>query len=231
MRTVAVIPARSGSKRLPRKNILTFAGMPLLRWTIRAAQQAGLKRIIVTTDGDDIAEIAENAGASIILRPSNLASDAASTLDTVRHAVSETDAEIIVLLQPTSPLRTAADITACLELHAASGRSVVSVTETTPWPFWRGTDGSLVKADVPTDARAVAPNGAIYVCSRDALATELAWYASPMAYVMPKERSIDIDTAEDFALAEWYAAKNVQALPFEQASGRLGPIPGEIDNR
>lgn len=216
MATVAVIPARSGSKRLVGKNTLQFAGKPLIVWSIEAATEAGIGTVIVTTDGDEIASIAAEAGAVVVRRPANLATDEASTLDTVRHAVEGTHASTIVLLQPTSPLRTSDDVKSCLDLHQKKRRPVVSVTKTTSWPYWMAADGSIQAAE-NGDAVAVAPNGAVYICSAEGLASSRAWYDEPIGFLMPASRSVDIDTIDDFRLAEFYAAQRRHELTFEDA--------------
>lgn len=215
MTTVAVVPARAGSKRLPGKNARPFLGRPLITWTIRAALDAGITSVVVTTDGEELADIALNAGALVVRRPAELSLDSSDTLSTIMHAVEGIEADTVILLQPTSPLRTAQDISTCQALHRNTGRSVVSVTQTTAWPFWAMADGALVKADVPEGAVAVSPNGAIYICSRNALGQN-AWYQDPVAYVMPADRSVDIDTLHDFQLAEWYASQYRSNVSFRE---------------
>mgnify|MGYP006095526973 CR=1 FL=1 len=103
---LGVIPARGGSKGIPRKNILNLHGKPLLSWSIDAAQKSTLiDRFVVSTDDVEIAEISKNYGAEVLMRPAKYATDDASTVSVLQHVLSEIDAEIIVLLQPTSPIR------------------------------------------------------------------------------------------------------------------------------
>lgn len=208
MTTLALIPARAGSKRLRNKNTLPFAGKPLIAWTIQAAIAAGVDRVIVSTDGERIANVAAEYGAEVLMRPEELASDSADTLSVVKHALSIMRASTLVLLQPTSPLRTPDDIRGCLALHAETGRPVVTVAKASPWLFWHNESG-LQRISAPPDAEAVHPNGAVYVCSVKAIREGKTWYDGPMPYLMPEERSVDIDTQVQFDVAEALARRRV----------------------
>ena len=221
--TLAVIPARGGSKGLPRKNILSLGGRPLIAWTIRAARAArSIDRVIVSTDDDEIADISRAAQAEVpFRRPAELATDTATSVDVVRHVLGHCDAAgyqpaTIVLLQPTSPLRTAGDIDAALALlDTTDASAVVSVAPAHPHPFLCktiGPDGTLtdlVELTVPPTRRqdlpeAYALNGAIYAIRTKAFleyATFLPPYTVP--FIMPAERSVDIDSEFDFRLAEF----------------------------
>lgn len=202
MRAIAVIPARAGSKRLPGKNLRLLHNKPLIVWSIEIAKAAAIDEIVVTTDGLEIAAVAEKAGAKVIMRPGDLASDGAETLPAVRHAVADSVADAIVLLQPTSPLRSVSDIVNCMTLHESSRRPVVSVCRASHGMYWCGSDGVIEKAEVPNEVSLVYPNGAVYVCSKAKLFNGYAWWEQPVSYVMPPERSVDIDTLVDFRLAE-----------------------------
>jgi CMP-N,N'-diacetyllegionaminic acid synthase len=225
---LAVIPARGGSKGVPGKNIRPLAGRPLLSWTIDAAQAAATPmRVIVSTDADDIAEVASRCGAEVPMRrPPELAQDDTAGVDPILHAVEWLDRieryrpDLVIVLQPTSPLRTAADIDAAVHLLRERGAgAVVSVAPTPHHPAWmkRVTpDGELVDAfsspDTLTVRQRLAPvyviNGAIYLVARDVLVERRSLYAAhTYAYVMPRERSIDIDTLWDFDLAEFVLAR------------------------
>lgn len=215
MTVLALIPARGGSKGIPRKNIAPIAGRPLIAWTIAAALAARVDAVVVSTDDADIAEIARAAGASVpFLRPAALAQDDTPGLDPVLHALDMLPGyEQVMLLQPTSPLRTAADIDAALALGRADALSVVSVTEAATHPYWTYTlDGEgrmvpLVDADKGARRQDLpvvhALNGAIYLA-------DAAWLRAgrrfvdggTRAYVMPPERSVDIDTPFDWLVAE-----------------------------
>lgn len=220
---LAIIPARGGSKALPRKNIAPFCGKPLIAWTIRAAQQSsGVSRVVVTTDDREIAEVAARHGADVpFMRPAELASDTAPGNAAVFHALQWLDehehyrAGIVVLLQPTSPLRTGVDIDAALHLlEERAADSVVSVTPVDHHPQWMKTidasgwlrnfldqpPSAVVRQQLPPVYRL---NGAIYAARVDALRRAGDWYTPrTAAYVMPAERSVDIDSPWDFKLAE-----------------------------
>ena len=153
-RLLAIIPARGGSKRLPRKNILDLAGKPLIAWTIEAALNSKyIDRIVVSTDDQEIANISIKYGAEVpFLRPKSLATDDASSIDTVINVLGEVEIinqhyEYIVLLQPTSPLRTEIDIDKAIELlEKKSADSVISVCEVDHPSHWINTlpdDGNM----------------------------------------------------------------------------------------
>jgi N-acylneuraminate cytidylyltransferase len=211
-RVLAVVPARGGSKGLPGKNILPVGGRPLLAWTTGAALAArALDRIVVSSDSDPILAAARACGVVALRRPAELATDTATTLDVVLHALDACPGhDVVVVLQPTSPLRTAADIDGALERFAASAApSCVSVCEAEQSPYWmyRLGDGQtmLPIIDGPSQAtrRQDLPpvyvlNGAVYVADTGWLRTTRAFVAAgTVAHVMPRERSLDIDTADD----------------------------------
>ena len=181
---VAVIPARAGSKRLPGKNHALFFGKPLIVWTIEAAQGCGsIQRIVVSTDDPVVMELGYQAGCEIHRRDPVDAGDAAEFPPLIPDIVGS---GVAVLLQPTSPLRTSEDIEAGLKLYEY-GRSVVSVVKLNP--------------------HTLMLNGAVYIAHVDLL-REYRDFANPIYFPMPKERSIDIDTAEDWKMAEALARYN-----------------------
>jgi CMP-N-acetylneuraminic acid synthetase len=219
---LGLIPARGGSKAIPGKNIVQVAGMPLVWWTIQAAQQAeGLSRIAVTTDSEEIANIVTQFGLEVpFLRPAELAQDTAPTMLAILHAIrwyEEYEAycpDLVMCLQPTSPLRIAEDIDSAIALALDKGTSVVSVTPVHRHPYWmkqvdaegRATDFVTVdrpihrRQDLPT---VYAPNGAIYLARREILLQRETFYTeNTHAYVMPPQRSLDIDTPWDLYLAD-----------------------------
>jgi CMP-N,N'-diacetyllegionaminic acid synthase len=225
---LAIIGARGGSKTLPGKNIAPLGGKPLIVWTIEAALAAvRVERVIVTTDSAEIAKVAQLAGAEVpFIRPSELSQDDTPGNLPVVHAVrwlegrEGTSYDLVVYLQPTSPLRTAADIDAAIDLQIErDADSVVSVTPAGEHPYWMKTvdkDGwmqDLVKLETPIVLRQDLPaayllNGAIYLAKRDVLLSTGGWATDrTAAYVMPADRSVDIDTAEDFASAESVLAR------------------------
>ncbi|MBI4142369.1 acylneuraminate cytidylyltransferase family protein [Candidatus Uhrbacteria bacterium] len=218
--TIAIIPARGGSKRLPKKNARSFAGRPLIAWTIAHAQESGVcDRVVVTTDDADIAAIAAATGGEVIHRPPELATDTAKVADAVVHtldACSETGSapETLILLQPTSPLRTSRDIVDAVAMHQRHNAAVVSVMPVSN----RALAWSLVERDGMVEPvlgwgvlgmrsqdlpSLFIPNGALYVVRVDQFRMHRSFYIPPLfPYVMPVERSMDIDTVEDFTAAE-----------------------------
>lgn len=216
MSVIALIPARGGSKGIPRKNIAPIAGRPLIAWTIAAALAARVDAVVVSTDDAEIAEIARQTGADVpFLRPAALAQDDTPGLDPVLHALDELPGyDVVMLLQPTSPLRGTSDIDAALELKTVTGAaSVVSVSEAATHPYWTyaiAEDGRMSplidvakvmrRQDLPI---VHALNGALYVADADWLRRGRRFVdADTRAYVMPQERSVDIDTPFDWLVAE-----------------------------
>jgi CMP-N,N'-diacetyllegionaminic acid synthase len=227
MTTLTVIPARGGSKGLPGKNIIDFGGRPLIHWTIAAALDSGVcGRIIVSTDDQSIAQAAIDGGAAVpFMRPAALATDEANSLDVVRHAIeasqeaSGATITTIVLLQPTSPLRDASDIVRAYQLFSDGGgrRPVVSVSPVKfqlSWIFDLAADGRLSRAfgaDMVANRRQDSPqrympNGAIYIADVEAILSGRGFFEDAQGYVMPRERSVDIDDADDLELARFRLA-------------------------
>lgn len=218
--TLAIIPARGGSKGVPRKNIRLLAGEPLLHYSMRAARQAKLvDRWVVSTEDDEIAAVATAFGAEVIQRPPHLADDRAKNEAVMRHTLDTlerdgTRYDTLVLLQPTSPLRTATDVDAALETyHRGPHSSVLSLCEVEHHPAkCLLLEGDAVRPLQGEDAmvaqRQTLPNvyrqnGAIYVVDTAAYKAHESVYLPPCGYIeMPVERSIDIDREIDFAIAE-----------------------------
>lgn len=226
-RPVALITARGGSAGLPGKNIADLGGRPLIAWTVEAALGApSVMRVIVSTDSEEIAEAARRAGAEVpFLRPAHLATSEATSIDVALHALDwlaaeerpdggSGEPEWLLLLQPTSPFRTAQDIEAAIALVGVhpEARAVLGVREGAP-PNW------LLRVDVegratpwiegaPSGTRRqdegalYVPNGAIYLARSEALRRDRSFRAVPAyAYLMPPDRSLDIDTAWDLEVA------------------------------
>jgi CMP-N,N'-diacetyllegionaminic acid synthase len=236
MHILAVITARGGSTTLPHKNILPFCGKPLIAYSIEAAlaaRDAGapIHRVIVSTDDAEIAENSRKFGADVpFMRPPELARSDTPTLPVIEHAVTFAEKEQslrydwILLLQPTSPLRTRDDILAALELIAQPDTTaVVSVTSANAShpkklrlidggilrPFQEGGFEPARRQDFDFDV--YKTNGAIYLARRDVLMEEGSFYGScPRPLVMPPERSIDIDTQLDFDIAEFLYRRSKQ---------------------
>ena len=141
---LSIIPARGGSKRLPRKNVLDLCGKPLISWTIEAALYSKyLDEVVVTSDDSEILGIANNMKVRSIERPPHLASDTASTFDAVKHTIDNIDSyEYIVLLQPTSPLRNATHIDKAIELLARKDADAVINKVSRSLPRWLGETSS-----------------------------------------------------------------------------------------
>ncbi|HKY80080.1 MAG TPA: acylneuraminate cytidylyltransferase family protein [Sphingobium sp.] len=217
LRVLAIVPARGGSKGVPRKNLRLVGGKPLVCWTIEAAQASSyLDRVVVSSDDDEICAAAAGYGAGIGLkRPAELAQDDSTSLSVVLHAVREIPGyDIGVVLQPTSPLRTVADIDGCLEMMMARGSdSCVSVREAEENPYWMYRLASdfrlapvLDRGLVPTRRQDLPPvympNGAVYAFRIDALERHGNFIGEhTVGYVMPSGRSLDIDTESEMAEA------------------------------
>lgn len=215
---LAIIPARGGSKGLPGKNTRQFAGKPLIGWTIEAALASQyIDRVIVTSDDEHIIAVAKDFGADVPFRRTpQLATDTATSADVIIDALAHCPGyDIMVLLQPTSPLRSVLDIDAALGLFVASqAPACVSVCEAQASPYWMFTlkdQGTLVPlmAGGATARRQDLPvcyslNGAIYVADAVWFVRERAILGpETIAYQMPVARSMDIDTLADFELAEF----------------------------
>ena len=215
MRVLGLVPARGGSKSIPRKNLVELGGVPLIQWTIQAALGSNLKRVVVSTDDDEIAEISQNLGAEVpFKRPAELSSDQTLSIDVVLHAldVLEEDFDAVMMLQPTSPFRTSIDIESAIKsINAASSViSVVPVEGTHPARMKFVEDGVLID---PAFAETIENmprqelrpmyirNGAIYLTRIADLRHRTFKGALSRALIMPKERSINIDTSFDLALA------------------------------
>ena len=217
---VAIIPARGGSKGVPNKNIKMLAGKPLITYTIEESLKSKhIDRTIVSTENKKIAEISKKYGAEIIERPTELADDDTPTLPVLKHAVNHLEkvegysADIVVLLQPTSPLRKVSDIDIAIEKFLKSDADlVVSVIEMKHHPFWSfEIDGDklrpFVKDGFKTIKRQDLPrvytvNGAIYVMSAERARSDSIFGGDMRAVVMSEEKSVDIDTPLDFKITE-----------------------------
>lgn len=217
-RFLAIIPARSGSKRLPRKNLLPLQGVPLVAWTLQAAKRSrSLDKVILSTDSPEIAGVAKSMGLEVpFLRPAHLATDTASAEDVVKHALDSCAEryDYLVLLQPTSPLRTEKEIEQAIEMAVKQNApAVVSVSPTPQRPEWTF---SLSANQIPNEAlRSIrAPsepgpfyrlNGAIYVCRVDVFLQQNSLFPTGGVHAisLPESMSVDIDTQSDFDWAEY----------------------------
>ncbi len=218
---IALITARGGSKGLPRKNILELSGLPLIAWTIKAAQQArSIDAVYVSTEDDEIATVSRGFGAEVIVRPDELAQDASGSEPVIAHALMELVQQGVVvhrvcLLQPTSPMRSHSHIDeAFTRLENKGAHCVLSVFEpshSAAKAYQLKSDGSitgLLFDDAPYTPRQTLPvtyqpNGAIYWFLADQfLAHQKIPRTQVFPYVMDEYHSIDIDTIEDFKNAQ-----------------------------
>lgn len=221
-KSLYIIPARGGSKGIPRKNIKPLAGTPLIHYSIAVARAlADDNHIIVTTDDEEIAQVARETGLPVpYMRPAHLATDTAGSREVILDAMDYADAmgieyDNVVLLQPTSPLRTAEDVENALKLYSSQVDMVVSVVEANANPYYNcfetdATTGYLYvsKGDGNITRRQDAPrvweyNGAVYVINPQSLrAMTMGEFTRKVPCEMPRERSIDLDTPMDWAIAE-----------------------------
>lgn len=229
-RVVALIPARAGSKSVKLKNLHPLGGKPLLHWPIDVAKATPeIDRIIVSTDGEVIADAARAAGAEVSMRPAELASDTALAADVVRHHIRELraageTARYMLLLEPTAPFRLPRDIQACLAMIERDRLdSVATFTEAhlNPHRAWRIEDGrphTFIAGAIPWLPRQKLPpahmlNGAVYCFVMDALPAEgpAVLFGRAGAVPMGRRRSLDIDDDLDFMVANALLDRNVLA--------------------
>jgi len=208
-RVLGLVPARAGSQGLPGKNLRPLAGRPMIGWTLLAGQASTtLDRLVVTTDDEAVIALAGSMGVETLRRPAELASASASVMDAIDHALTAIggDWDYVVLLQPTSPLRTAADIDGAVALcHARSAPSVIGVSPMPKPPGFYGSvdaDGLWKRNDPSTD-EAVIINGAVYVGRPEILRRDRSFQSDgTLSWSMPPERGWDVDTLFDFVVCE-----------------------------
>jgi CMP-N,N'-diacetyllegionaminic acid synthase len=214
-RILAIIPARGGSKGLPRKNLLEAGGKPLIAWTIEAAQKSRhISRLILSSDDPEIIATAKQWGCDVpFVRPASLSSDTATAIEVVSHALNELPGyDYVMLLQPTSPLRTAQDIdNSIMLMQRMNSPSCVGITDTAESPYWMLTQAEngrikpLVNPDQVPQRRQALPatyliNGAIYIASVEWLIRQSSFIGpDTVGYYMPRDRSVDIDTEDEFS--------------------------------
>lgn len=229
LRILGVIPARGGSKGIPRKNIRLLAGKPLLQHTAEAALAAErLARVILSTEDPEIAEVGRRCGLDVpFLRPPELALDDTPTLPVLQHAVRELEKtgerfDAICLLQPTNPFRRTADIDGCLDLLLQSGADSVFTVLPVPsehnphWVYFRDEHGLLRLSTgqaAPIPRRQLLPpafhrEGSVYVTRRDVLMEQNSLYGSKVAgFLIDSSRSVNLDTMADWERAETLLSK------------------------
>ncbi len=225
MRRIAIIPARGGSKRLPRKNIADFYGKPIIAHTIEAALESKLfESVIVSTEDDEIATISHTYGAEVHRRDASLASDSAKVVDVCLALLAEKEKrsdkyDVMCCLLATSPLRNASHIKEAYQLFEAHGRRfVMAVTQfsKSPWQALRiNENGSLspmwsewVNIRSQDRPQLLVDNGSTYIVDVDAFRVQKSFYGEGLrGYVMAPEYSVDIDEPADLGLAKYYAAR------------------------
>ena len=220
---LAIIPARGGSKRLPRKNVEDLCGKPLIAWSIEAGLKSKyIDKVVVSSDDEEILNTASKLRIDTIKRPDILASDTATSFDVIKHVLSiSKNYDYVVLLQPTSPLRNNTHIDKAIKLlEQKNADAIISVCEMDHSPLWSNTlqeDGALdtFLRDNVSDKRSqelekyYRVNGAIYICKLDKLLKEESFFLKEniYAYIMNRASSVDIDEQIDLDFAR-VLAKN-----------------------
>lgn len=216
---LAIIPARGGSKGIPGKNIKKFAGKPLISWTIEEAKKSKyISRLILSSDDDEIIMIAQQYGCEIpFKRPKELAEDNTSGMIPVLHALQNINEKFdyVLLLQPTSPLRTVEDIDQCIEYTISTNSTfVVSISEVNKSPYWmyeidqQDTMKKLMTNDnTPAIRQQLSKvyvlNGALYIGKVEQFQMYQTFLTNETkGFIMPQDRSFDIDSPLDFWICE-----------------------------
>jgi CMP-N-acetylneuraminic acid synthetase len=223
--SVAIIPARGGSKRLPRKNIVDFLGRPIIAYTIDAAWESGcFERVVVSTEDAEIAAVAKRAGAMVDHRAPNLATDAATLVDVCldflhREVAAGRNWSVLACLYATAPLRNAQDISATMALLDQGGcdfaMGVTAYDMQTHIALKFEADGRLIPMWpdlIPYRPSGLPPlraaNGSILAAAATAFRRERSFYGPGLrGHDMPRERAIDIDTSADLDFAIWAAQR------------------------
>ncbi len=230
MRYLAIIPARGGSKGIPRKNIIDINGRPLIDFSIQTGlecvKKGYINRLIVSTDDEEIAAVSRQCGAEVpFLRPAELSGDKAKSVDAVKHAISYLEDEkefydAIILLQPTSPLRTSEDIRAAIEIFEKQNCSSLISCYKEEYicdlvTYYK--EGNMAVPLNPNHNKGIrrqelkelyVRNGSIYITDTNTIIKQsLIIGDNPAMYVMPKNRSVNVDTFEDLELLRWMTLK------------------------
>ncbi|MEA2051169.1 MAG: acylneuraminate cytidylyltransferase family protein [Campylobacterota bacterium] len=223
-RILAIIPARGGSKRLPRKNILNLNGKPILAYTIEASLQSKyITKTIVTSDDAEILDISKKYGSEVIKRPDHLASDTATSFDAIKHTIlsQNENYDYTILLQPTSPLRTTKHIDEAIKLLIEKNAdAVISTCEVDHPVQWNmkikeDLDISEFVKNIDTNrsqdqTKHYRLNGAIYIANTKKLLGNKTFFLTKniYSYIMDKKDSVDIDDEYDFLIAEAFIKIN-----------------------
>lgn len=232
MNIIAIIPARGGSKGIPQKNIIDLGGLPLLAWSIRVARAAKvLDEVYVSTDDDEIAKIAKEYGARVpFLRPKELATDKATTVDAISHFILKLKMEnncpdIVVLLQPTQPFRSVETIIKAIEAYKLTGSGVVSVSRVAEHPVLMryfdkstsvvtrllGNVNSTVRRQDFSEVYRV--NGAVYVNSVEDYLQKKSLNDNPIGVITTELEGVDIDTLDDLDYARFLIQHKKLVIP------------------
>lgn len=224
-RILALIPARGGSKGIKNKNIIDLNGQPLISYSIQASMDSKyIDETVVTTDSEEIANISKKYGANVpFMRPAELASDQAKTVDAVLHAIKSLNEmgkqfDVLVLLQPTQPLRTAADIDEAIKRFFATGmRGLVSISAVNEHPLLMRTmdENGNIKSILGENSTCrrqdmksyYIVNGCIYINRIAEISPNTSFNDNLVGYVMGAAHSVDIDDKKDLFLAEYYLQK------------------------
>ncbi len=221
MDNLCIIPARGGSKRIPRKNVAELCGKPLIAYTIEAALRSGLfGAVVVSTDDAEIASVSRRYGAEVMDRSSRLSGDRATVIDVCLDVVARCKKQgrrfrRLCILLPTSPLRDADDLRAAFrKFSKSSANALMAVTTYAIPPFWAlkeekgflvpyfGQDCMVRSQDLP---EVFVDNGAIYLFDMGAFMKEKRFYCSKLvAFRMPREKSVDVDTPADLSMAGFF---------------------------
>jgi N-acylneuraminate cytidylyltransferase len=215
---IVVVPARGASKGIPRKNVKPFLGRPLLAWTVETALASGVGHVLVSTEDDEVAEVATSCGAEVVRRPLELAGDEVPTALAVRHAVDGRDADYVVVLEPTAPARRVSHVTEALFLLERSGADSVATISEVPYHYTAekqlrlAEDGAINALDgrpvaAMTHRRqevepAYAFNGLVWGCRVEVLAGDTLWGERVVGLVVDSAYAIDLDRPEDWEPAE-----------------------------
>lgn len=214
MRILGIIPARGGSKGIPKKNIKLLNGKPLIAYTIEASLASKLDSIIVSTDCEDVASVSKNYGSNVIMRSSHLSEDDTPTLPVIQDVVLKLDEhyDAVMTLQPTSPLRSINDINKSIEIFCSdqNADSLVSIVEvphnfmpeklmTFDGKYLAGSSNVRRRQDVPTT---YARNGSAIIITKTEKLSKYLFGGNILSYEMSKLNSIDIDDMDDWEIAE-----------------------------
>lgn len=214
MKILGIIPARGGSKGIPKKNIKRLHGEPLISYSIKTALASKLDRVIVSTDCKEIATISRDYGSEVIMRPPSLSADKTSTLPVIQDVVAKLDEKFdaVMTLQPTSPFRSINDINKCIEIFCSDKEadSLVSIVEvphnfmpeklmTLNGKYLTGNNQILQRQDISTK---YARNGSAIIITKTEKLSEFIFGGNTLPYVMSKLTSIDIDDMDDWEMAE-----------------------------